>query len=147
MKQLSTTAAAVLFILFYTVQSFASTATPYPVTYQQPDGTTISIRLKGDEHLKWAVTPDGFTILLNSSGFYEYASLSQDGSMVLSGIRAHDISLRTTEENILLQSTPKGLMFSPSQVKESYTRRARTLKTTGATAFPTTGNRKLLLIL
>jgi hypothetical protein len=47
-------------------------AYPYPVEITQPDGTKITIVLKGDEHLKWAETIDGYSILRNSKGIYEY---------------------------------------------------------------------------
>ena len=64
-------------------QIFAVTAYPYPVDYKLPDGTTITIQLMGDEKVKWAETPDGFSILINDQGYYEYAILNNQGDLVL----------------------------------------------------------------
>ena len=46
--------------------AFGVIAYPYPVEITQRDGSKITIILKGDEHVKWAETVDGYTILRNS---------------------------------------------------------------------------------
>ncbi|MDO8896765.1 MAG: M6 family metalloprotease domain-containing protein, partial [Bacteroidales bacterium] len=126
--------------------SFAVTAYPHPVEYELPDGTVIKIRLKGDEKIKWAETLDGYSILMNDEGFYEYAILDSNGDMLRSGIRVSPIEKRTQNETNWLSKTDKGLMFSQSQVglmKQIWNiKREEALKT-----FPTTGNRKLVCIL
>ena len=44
----------------------------------QPDGTTVSIELHGDEWSHHTTTADGYTVLLNAQGFYVYASLREN---------------------------------------------------------------------
>jgi len=44
-------------------------AYPKPIEYKQPDGTTVTLTLKGDEHLSWAVTPDDCTLLPNEEKY------------------------------------------------------------------------------
>ena len=55
----------------------------------QPDGTTVSIELHGDEWSHHTTTADGYTVLLNAQGFYVYASL-RDGKLAATAITAHD---------------------------------------------------------
>ncbi|MCL2027661.1 MAG: M6 family metalloprotease domain-containing protein, partial [Bacteroidales bacterium] len=104
-------------ILFATQQSFAVPAVPWPVDYELPDGTTITIQLRGDERLNWAETPDGFTLLRSSDGFFEYAVQDQVGDLKLSGIRARNEAERTVQEQSFLLNKTKHLRYSNSQVE------------------------------
>ena len=40
------------------------------VKVQQPDGTTVTIRLVGDEYLHFNTTADGYSVVKNDRGFY-----------------------------------------------------------------------------
>jgi M6 family metalloprotease-like protein len=132
-------------------KSFAVTADPNPVEYRQPDGTIITLMLKGDEFIHWATTTDGYTILSNRSGAYEYAVLDQDGNLVFSGIQANDPGRRNAAEIAFTQTIQPGLFFSPSQVSgmkaliKGGNKRSPNAPLIGG--FPTTGTRKLLMIL
>lgn len=125
-------------------QSQAVPAYPYPVKITQPDGSVVTVILRGDEKVKWAETTDGYTLLVNSKGMYEYAMLNAEGDLTPSGIPMSD--QRTKAANDFLAMTPKGLTYSESQVsmlKSIWNMKAsESLK-----AFPTTGNRKLICIL
>ena len=128
---------------------FAVQAKEAPSNYTQPDGTTITLRLHGDEFVHWAETTDGYTILSDRGGAYEYAALDRTGQLVFSGIIAHDPAFRTAEEEKYLKRTDKGLFFSSGQVEEM-----KMALTAGQPAdalvlggFPATGTRKLLVIL
>lgn len=125
---------------------WAMPAYPRPIDYKLPDGTTITIILKGDETIRWAQTPDGFSLLITEAGFFDYAKHSPEGDLVPSGIRASNISQRSSTEQSFLTHTQKGLNYSDSQ--KSMFKSIRSLKAAQATqAFPTTGNRKLVCIL
>ena len=56
-------------------------AYPYPVKVTQPDGTTITVTLQGDEKVKWAITTDGYTLMYNNRGVYEYAIQDSKGDL------------------------------------------------------------------
>lgn len=101
-------------------QERPSSAPAYPglIEYQQPDGSVISIYLKGDERIHWAETTDGYTILANHDGEYQYAMHDDEGRLVLSGIKVSPISSRTDRELIFLQKTPEKLFFSDEQIYE-----------------------------
>jgi hypothetical protein len=44
-------------------------AYPYPVTITQPDGSELTIRMRGDEFFKYRTTEDGFLIKRNDKDF------------------------------------------------------------------------------
>jgi M6 family metalloprotease-like protein len=120
---------------------FAVQANPNPVSYEQPDGSKLTIILKGDEFIHWATTVDGYMLLSNRLGFYEYAVKSSDGQLTFSGLRASEVDRRSREEMALLQKLPKGLFFSESQIAGMKqilkNRRAPNAPVLGG--FPTTG--------
>jgi M6 family metalloprotease-like protein len=135
-----------LFVGHMTNQVLAVSAYPYPVQVKQPDGTTITVVMQGDEKVKWAQTLDGYTVLRNSKGVFEYAVQNVSGDLGLSGIAASDISSRKANELSFLAKSQKGLFYSKSQV--SMMKSIYEIKSAeGQKAFPTTGSRKLICIL
>jgi len=103
-------------LLLATQHSLAVPAYPKPVVYQLPDGSSIVIKLQGDERLHWAVSLEGYTLLFNKDGYLEYAVHDEFGDLVLSGIRAREIWERTDDEQNLLETLPKALFYSATQV-------------------------------
>ncbi len=132
--------------LLWVNQTQAVPAYPGLVQYKQANGKTLAIFLKGDEKVKWATTEDGYTIMLNSNGVYEYAIQDMKGDLQLSGIEVNNIKERTAAEKELLSKVSTGLYYSPSQL--SMMKSIWDIKSAEAQkAFPTTGNRKLICIL
>ncbi len=127
----------------------AVSAGPDPVTYTQPDGSKLTIILKGDEFIHWAVTTDGYTVMTNSRGIYEYAARNGSGTLVFSGIKAHDPLNRTASENSWLAKTGKGLTFSSDQLMniKAQLDSVKAPHTPLMGGFPSGGARKLLMIL
>ncbi len=76
-------------------------AHPAPATITQPDGKTVTVRLVGDEFYNYSCTTDGYTVVRNASGCFEYARLD-NGRLVPSGIMAHDRAMRTAGETQFL---------------------------------------------
>lgn len=79
------------------------------VKVQQPDGTTVTIRLVGDEYLHFNTTADGYSVVKNDRGFYVYAQRSADGQLVPTAQVAHDADARSTAEVSFLTNVPKRL--------------------------------------
>jgi M6 family metalloprotease-like protein len=135
-----------LLIILNSIDSVAVPAYPFPVRYKQPDGSTLSLIMKGDEKVRWAETIDGYTLIRNHAGGWEYAKKDLDGNLVNSGILAKDISNRSVIDESLLLSTPKKLHFSTSQV--NILKQASMMKSSAMkTAFPTNGSINVLMIL
>ena len=124
----------------------AAPAYPGRIQYQQPDGTLIDLYLRGDEKINWAVTPDGYTLLANREGEFQYAVHDAEGNLVLSGVKVSETDNRSKSEKDFLLTVTPGLFFSPEQqrmllevweMKEDFRTKS----------FPTTGERTLICIL
>ena len=96
--------------------SYAVPAYPGLIDFKQPDGNIVKIRMKGSESLKWAETEDGYTLLYDKVGNLVYADLDNKGDLLPSDFVATDIALRPTDVVKRLQSTPKRLTYSQSQL-------------------------------
>lgn len=98
--------AAFVVILFWGWELIAVPAYPRPIRVEQPDGTTMTVRLYGDERFHYATTTDGYN-LVSENGMLCYARL-QGAQLVSTGVLAHDPMNRTNEERRLLSSVAMG---------------------------------------
>lgn len=95
---------------------FGVPAYPGPIKVKQPDGTEITVLLKGDEKVHWMETLDGYTLMYDNKKNIVYATKDANGNMVASSIKVGSPSLRSSEESNFLSSIPKNLRYSKSQV-------------------------------
>jgi M6 family metalloprotease-like protein len=109
-------------LLFYTVffilcsqPAFSVPAYPYFTTVTQPDGKIITLKMKGDEHIKWMESEDGYSLLYDKDRYIVYATLNEKGDMIPSSLKASDIAARTPEINAQLKTIAKGLQYSNEQ--------------------------------
>ena len=75
-------------------------------TVVQPDGTTVTLQLHGDEYLHFTTTDDGYTVVKCADNFFRYAR-KENGALVATDIVAHDAAMRTTDERNFIASTKK----------------------------------------
>jgi hypothetical protein len=88
MKLISLT---IVLLSVFALKLMAVSATPYLITFAQPDGSTFEAHLKGDEYFSWIETQDKQVLVKSkSSGFFEFALLEEDSDkrlkLVPSGI-------------------------------------------------------------
>jgi M6 family metalloprotease-like protein/MYXO-CTERM domain-containing protein len=58
-------------------------APPFPIQLQQPDGSSITGYLRGDEFLSWAEDMLGYSLVRDpADGFLRYAVLGRDGNLI-----------------------------------------------------------------
>lgn len=95
-------------IIFLTISSVvrAIPADPTPVIVQQPDGSSVTLVLRGDEWLHFNTTEDGYTVVKNNEGYYVYA-LKDGGQLIPSLVVAHDAKDRQSEEVAFLAGITK----------------------------------------
>ena len=86
------------------IGAWAVPADPIPAVVHQTDGTLLTLRLVGDEYFHYHTTADGYTVVQNATGGYEYA-IVRDDRLVASGMLAHDAAQRTPAEHQLLAQT------------------------------------------
>ena len=144
MKNLFRLVFLVVFVLL-SYDVLAIVARPTTKSYKLPDGTSIDVRLHGDEHFNWTTTADGYRLVQNSEGYFVYVSSLKSGSVVPSEIRASDIDKRTIEELKFVNLVGKniGVREQVALYKQNKSR----LKSS-VSDFPSTGTpKKSLLIL
>lgn len=100
-------------------------AKPGKNTVLQPDGSTLTLVLHGDEFVHFTTTTDNYTVLQTPSG-YQYA-IKKDGVLVASGITAHDTTERTASEKSFLAAHYKMLRSDVSPATEQQMKLSRGL--------------------
>lgn len=148
---------SLLFLLSFTFYASAQRslcpASPYPLQITQADGSVLTIKTHGNEAIHHKETEEGYTILPNAQGIYEYAILDNKGYLTLSGIKAaNQISQTALQKNL----PPKHLRFNSVQVKAMVDdfnamnaeaiEMGRRYKGTPKVNYPTMGNLKMLAI-
>lgn len=79
--------------------AFAIKANPKTVAVRQPDGSTIMVRIHGDENHHYKTTLDGYRIDTDSKGYYRYVEYDEGANKLrLTDLRVHDIAQRTSKE-------------------------------------------------
>lgn len=82
--------------------AMAVPAKPGPMQVTQADGSTITIRLYGDEYHHFCTTDDGY-LLTSDNGIYCYADVDAQGRTISSGLKASDAAARTAEAKAWLK--------------------------------------------
>ncbi|MBQ0069305.1 MAG: M6 family metalloprotease domain-containing protein [Bacteroidales bacterium] len=91
---------------FIAFQLLAVPAHPGAVSVTQPDGTQLTIELIGDEFYHFNTTTDGYTVVKNEAGIFEYAQRVND-MLVPSGVKAHNLGERNATENTFVLGLTK----------------------------------------
>lgn len=84
-------ALSVYALAFAAIPAMAIKALPYPVKVTQPDGTTLTIQIHGDEFLHWT-TAGGVLVSKGPDGFYYHAEFNNDGSVTRTSNRVSSSS-------------------------------------------------------
>lgn len=97
----------IFFLMLSVYSAMAVRAYPYPVTVRQPDGSTITVLIHGDEFYRYITTVDGKAITKDSKGFLR-ATGPLPESMSAAICRAQNISRLETAGGIpVLNATVK----------------------------------------
>lgn len=101
-----------------TLHSWARPGWQKPVAVPQPDGTTVTLLMHGDEFLNFMTTTDGYTVVKGADGFYHYAD-KRDGQLVPTGVVARDAADRTDSQLQFLATRQRYMRpeMTPSQIQ------------------------------
>ncbi|ADQ79093.1 M6 family metalloprotease domain protein [Paludibacter propionicigenes WB4] len=141
------------FIIFISIFSFsiklnAVPASPYPFKITQPDGTEITIRLRGDEFFNYKTTLDGYPLIANEKGILTYAYQDINGNLVTTNIKANELKKRTsTELQFIKTLTPNIDLTKQSILKRIQRSKAVVSGSVQKKVYPLTGSPKSLVIL
>lgn len=72
---------------------------------RQSDGTTLTMVLRGDEHVHYYATLDGVPVMKSATGDYTYVRLTDEG-LSASDVIAHTPALRTAGEQAFVNAAP-----------------------------------------
>lgn len=78
-----------LTLVLWALNAKAVIAYPYPQQVVQPDGSTLTIQMHGDEWLNFATTLDGYTVVQDNRGYYTFAEKA-NGNLVATNHVARD---------------------------------------------------------
>lgn len=95
------------------VSAYAVRAYPHPITVKQPDGTTLTIQVHGDEFLNWT-TVGSRLVEKGADGFYYYASFNSDGTKSISKTRAQNSTFTRSGESSV---TPPAAAIAAAKIK------------------------------
>jgi M6 family metalloprotease-like protein len=131
-----------------------------PIEITQPDGSKLTILLKGDEFLHFAQTTDGYDLRQNKAGYYTYASRDADGRLVAGDIVARNVVDRSMLDLAFLSKVKKGGIFSATVLNSAFQKRMSMGHLSGSSLrsatdlppgllsdYPRTGSPKSLVIL
>jgi hypothetical protein len=86
------------------------------------DGTTLHIVGFGNIFINYTETIDGYTVVLDDAGLYEYAKATKEGDLIPTGMLARDPQNRTKKEMRKLRKMPQHLRYQ-GEVLEKMTRK------------------------
>lgn len=132
-------------LLFLYIPAGSVPATPYPITRIQPDGSELTVYLRGDEFFKYELTTDGYLIRRDKQGFYQYAEKDTKGVIKTTGIRVNPVDKRTEAERRYISTAE----VNPSFITETNKRKAQKAirRNDKRGTFPRTGSPKSIVIL
>ena len=130
----------------FSIKMYSVPAYPHKVLYKFGDSTEVSIRLKGDEYNKWALTTDNYTLLPSGNEWY-FAKADSMGNAVRSGYKLCADAERPESLRRFLAQQPKGLrpMVDEAQ-KRRLSYRNRAVEKRGRHA-AVVGERRALVVL
>lgn len=90
--------------LLLAASAFAVPAKRVKRQVEQPDGTMLTVTVRGDENFHFVATEDGQPLVVGNDGAYRYAVLDADGHLAPSSQVAHNLSGRSAAEKAFLSS-------------------------------------------
>lgn len=110
--------AAICLVLFAGIGTTnAVPSYPNPVKIRQVDGTTITVRLYGDEKFNYATSTDGYQLVANN-GIYYYAQMNGT-QLVSTGVKAKDPLKRGAEDSRILRTVHRGVPYAAAAAAQT----------------------------
>lgn len=137
---------ALVALLALPLAAWAVPAKPGLHSYRNPDGTSVEVRIIGDEFCHYYMTPDGYPLVAETSGRLCYARTDASGKVVSTGVSAADASRRSAADRSLLAQIDPDAVCSAfaSKVRKAPARR---IPSEIVTDYPTSGSPKSIVLL
>gem|GEM_PF-7108591 len=83
----------------------------------QADGTKLHLVCSGSYFLNYCETTDGYTVMIDAIGEYEFAKRGSKGTLIPSGIEAKDEHARDPQATRYVRRLPKHLRYTGETLK------------------------------
>ncbi|MDE6693738.1 MAG: hypothetical protein K2K05_10170, partial [Muribaculaceae bacterium] len=110
--------AATLIALSAVGIAMAVPADPRPKKFTQPDGTVITVKIRGDERCHFYLSEDDYLLVERDGAFY-YAYADASGTIVESDIKARPAQLRTGAERDFLSRVDMTKVYDALRLRTS----------------------------
>ena len=135
---------ALLLVMAVAIRAARAFSEPYSVT--QPDGTTLTLTLHGDEHGHWTMTTDGVLVVNRGEGYY-VAAIDDAGMLTATGLLAHSLQQRTPAEQAVCQQQRERQERFFERISKECDAGMRRAMVTGTRYFPHQGSPRSLVVL
>lgn len=132
-----------LVFVLYSQKIYSVSAYPFKIIVTTSTGKSAEIYLRGDEHQKYALSADGYTLLNDSMGWW-YATVSEDGHVKKSSFMLMSHEEETAELKKYKMYCPKGIIPPKVVTQRVESQDGTQTRTSGA---PCKGERRALVIL
>lgn len=105
---------SVVFLIFLTHISFAGPVRNGSDVYTQPDGSTFSVKVSGDEWLRIRMTEDGCAIIRDDNGWWCYGTYDSEGNIRNSGYHIGDAPAEVMAAS---RNIPYGLLTEKAGIR------------------------------
>ena len=132
--------------------AWAIPAKPGLIEVKMADGTTIKVRIVGDEWGHYYLSEDGYLLTRGEDDCFYYSDYEEaSGRFTSTGVRASDVSLRTADELAFVaarsKQLPESIRQMPLKRRMAKSKRAAADNPHNLKDFPTTGSQNVLAIL
>ncbi len=121
----------------------AAPAKNTPITVTEPDGSTLTVYLHGDEYFSWRTTSNG-TPIVKCDGYYHYALYQANGEVSATSQRVVSNGTITTPNSSVVAQEMESIARTAMATKRA---ESRTTSVMTKAAFPTNGTIKSIAIL
>ena len=135
---------ALLLVTAVAIRAARAFSEPYSVT--QPDGTTLTLTLHGDEHGHWTMTSDG-VLVVNRGEAYYVAAIDDAGMLTATPLLAHSLQQRTPAEQAVCQQQRERQERFFERISKECDAGMRRAMVTGTKYFPHQGSPRSLVVL
>jgi immune inhibitor A len=135
---------ALLLVTAVAIRAARAFSEPYSVT--QPDGTTLTLTLHGDEHGHWTMTSDGVLVVNRGEGYY-VAAIDDAGMLTATPLLAHSLQQRTPAEQAVCQQQRERQERFFERISKECDAGMRRAMVTGTKYFPHQGSPRSLVVL
>lgn len=133
----------ILFFLPVFLSVYAVPASPEPFFVEQADGTSLLVRMCGDEYGGYISTIDGWAVAKDEDSNYKYIVFETNATPRLTNVVAHNAEMRDADELLFLQQLNQRLPVFETQRQ----RRKVAAATRISSSFPRNGSPRSIAIL